>query len=110
MAAMRVGDGTEEGVEVGPLIEPRAIEKVERHVADAKAKGATVALDGTSEPSSRSAGPSSPCRGAAPVDGGRAVTPRVKARRRLGSGALTISSAPSATDLRASIPFASSRP
>jgi succinate-semialdehyde dehydrogenase / glutarate-semialdehyde dehydrogenase len=46
MAAMRVGDGTEEGVEVGPLIEPRAIEKVERHVADARQKGATVALGG----------------------------------------------------------------
>ena len=46
MAAMKVGDGTQEGVEVGPLIEPKAIEKVERHVADAKAKGATVALGG----------------------------------------------------------------
>jgi succinate-semialdehyde dehydrogenase/glutarate-semialdehyde dehydrogenase len=46
MAAMKVGDGTEEGVEVGPLIEPRAIEKVERHVADAREKGATVALGG----------------------------------------------------------------
>jgi succinate-semialdehyde dehydrogenase / glutarate-semialdehyde dehydrogenase len=46
MAAMKVGDGTEEGVEVGPLIEPRAIDKVERHVADAREKGATVALGG----------------------------------------------------------------
>jgi succinate-semialdehyde dehydrogenase/glutarate-semialdehyde dehydrogenase len=46
LAAMKVGDGTEEGVEVGPLIEPKAIEKVERHVADAKEKGATVALGG----------------------------------------------------------------
>lgn len=46
MAAMKVGDGTEEGVEVGPLIEPKAVEKVERHVADAKEKGATVALGG----------------------------------------------------------------
>ena len=46
MAAMKVGDGTEDGVEVGPLIEPRAVEKVERHVADAKAKGATVTLGG----------------------------------------------------------------
>ena len=46
MAAMKVGDGTQEGVEVGPLIEPRAIDKVERHVADAKEKGATVALGG----------------------------------------------------------------
>ena len=46
MAAMRVGDGMQEGVEVGPLIEPKAIDKVERHVADARAKGATVALGG----------------------------------------------------------------
>ena len=46
MAAMKVGDGLEEGVEVGPLIEPKAIEKVERHVADAKEKGATVLLGG----------------------------------------------------------------
>ena len=46
MAAMKVGDGMEEDVEVGPLIEPKAIDKVERHVADAKAKGATVALGG----------------------------------------------------------------
>jgi succinate-semialdehyde dehydrogenase/glutarate-semialdehyde dehydrogenase len=46
MATMKVGDGMEEGVEVGPLIEPRAIDKVERHVADAREKGATVALGG----------------------------------------------------------------
>ena len=46
LAAMKVGDGMEEGVEVGPLIEPKAIDKVERHIADAKSKGATVALGG----------------------------------------------------------------
>ena len=46
MAAMKVGDGMEEGIEVGPLIEPKAIDKVERHVADAREKGATVALGG----------------------------------------------------------------
>ena len=46
LAAMKVGDGMEEGVEVGPLIEARAVEKVERHVADAKDKGAKVALGG----------------------------------------------------------------
>ncbi len=46
MAAMKVGDGMQEGVEVGPLIEPKAIDKVERHVADAREKGATVALGG----------------------------------------------------------------
>ncbi len=46
MAAMKVGDGMEEGVGVGPLIEPKAIDKVERHVADAKQKGAEVTLGG----------------------------------------------------------------
>ena len=46
LAAMKVGDGLDESVEVGPLIEPKAIEKVERHVADAKEKGAKVALGG----------------------------------------------------------------
>ncbi len=46
LAAMKVGDGLDESVEVGPLIEPKAIEKVERHVADAKEKGARVVLGG----------------------------------------------------------------
>ena len=46
MAQMKVGDGLQEDVEVGPLIEPKAIEKVERHVADAMEKGAKVVLGG----------------------------------------------------------------
>lgn len=46
MSLMKVGSGLEEGVEVGPLIEVKALEKVERHVADAKERGATVALGG----------------------------------------------------------------
>jgi len=46
MAAMQVGDGMEEGIEVGPLIEPKAIDKVERHVSDARKKGAKVVLGG----------------------------------------------------------------
>jgi len=43
---MKVGDGLEEDVTVGPLIEPKAVDKVERHVADAKEKGARVILGG----------------------------------------------------------------
>ena len=46
LGGMKVGDGFEEGVEVGPLIEPKALEKVERHVADAKEKGAEVLTGG----------------------------------------------------------------
>ena len=42
---MRVGDGLE-GADLGPLIGPEAVEKVERHVADAVAKGAEVVLGG----------------------------------------------------------------
>ncbi len=46
MAALRVGPGTEEGVDVGPLIDDRGYEKVSAHVADAVAKGAAVATGG----------------------------------------------------------------
>jgi succinate-semialdehyde dehydrogenase / glutarate-semialdehyde dehydrogenase len=42
----KVGNGFEDGVNQGPLIEPSAIEKVERHVQDAVAKGARVLTGG----------------------------------------------------------------
>ena len=45
-AAMKVGDGLEEGVEQGPIIDNQGLAKVERHVADAIAKGATVLTGG----------------------------------------------------------------
>ena len=45
-AAMKVGDGLEEGVEQGPIIDGQGLAKVERHVADAIAKGATVLTGG----------------------------------------------------------------
>src|SRR5690606_6680120 len=38
-AAMKVGNGFEEGVVQGPLIDERAVAKVEEHIADALAKG-----------------------------------------------------------------------
>jgi succinate-semialdehyde dehydrogenase / glutarate-semialdehyde dehydrogenase len=41
-----VGAGIEPGVTIGPLIEAAAIAKVEEHIADATAKGATVTLGG----------------------------------------------------------------
>ncbi len=44
--SMKVGDGLDEGVIVGPLINEDAVEKVEAHIADAIAKGATVTTGG----------------------------------------------------------------
>lgn len=49
VAAMKVGDGLEPGVELGPLINPEAGAKVQEHIADAKAKGATVILGDTND-------------------------------------------------------------
>lgn len=46
VAALKVGPGTEAGVVLGPLIDAKAVEKVQEHVADAVAKGASVALGG----------------------------------------------------------------
>ncbi len=42
----KVGNGFEDGVNQGPLIEASAVEKVERHVQDAIAKGARVLTGG----------------------------------------------------------------
>ncbi len=44
--AMKVGDGLDAGVDLGPLINTDAIEKVQEHVADATKKGGTVLLGG----------------------------------------------------------------
>lgn len=44
--AMKVGAGTEEGVTIGPLIDEDAVKKVEEHVADALAQGATLVTGG----------------------------------------------------------------
>ena len=46
VAGLRVGNGLEEGTQQGPLIDMRAVEKVEEHIADAVGKGATVAVGG----------------------------------------------------------------
>jgi Aldehyde dehydrogenase family len=46
VAELRVGDGFEDGVEIGPLIDEAACQKVEAHIADALAKGATIAVGG----------------------------------------------------------------
>ena len=44
--AMKVGDGREDGVEQGPMIDMDAVEKVEAFVEDARAKGAEIATGG----------------------------------------------------------------
>jgi succinate-semialdehyde dehydrogenase/glutarate-semialdehyde dehydrogenase len=46
MAALRVGDGTEDGVDVGPLIDENGLEKVTSLVVDAVDRGATVLTGG----------------------------------------------------------------
>jgi len=43
---LKVGRGTGEGVQVGPLINDEAVEKVERHVADARDRGGRVLVGG----------------------------------------------------------------
>ncbi|WP_312791831.1 NAD-dependent succinate-semialdehyde dehydrogenase [Diaphorobacter nitroreducens] len=42
----KVGNGFEDGVNQGPLIEPAAVDKVQRHLDDAVAKGASVVTGG----------------------------------------------------------------
>ncbi|ONN64887.1 NADP-dependent succinate-semialdehyde dehydrogenase [Herbaspirillum sp. VT-16-41] len=43
---LAVGDGMQGGVTIGPLIDEKAVQKAEEHVADALAKGARVATGG----------------------------------------------------------------
>jgi succinate-semialdehyde dehydrogenase / glutarate-semialdehyde dehydrogenase len=46
VSVLRVGDGLAGITDQGPLIDAKAVAKVEEHVADALSKGATVALGG----------------------------------------------------------------
>ena len=39
VSAMKVGDGIEEGTQIGPLIDADAVDKVENHLADADGEG-----------------------------------------------------------------------
>lgn len=45
-SGLKVGDGREAGAVIGPLIEEAAIEKCERHIADAVSRGATLLAGG----------------------------------------------------------------
>jgi succinate-semialdehyde dehydrogenase/glutarate-semialdehyde dehydrogenase len=48
LAQVRVGSGLDEGVTLGPMIDARAIAKIEAHVEDARDQGAKVVLGGKS--------------------------------------------------------------
>jgi succinate-semialdehyde dehydrogenase / glutarate-semialdehyde dehydrogenase len=43
---LKMGNGMEEGVQIGPLIDESAVDKVEEHVQDAVSKGAKIAAGG----------------------------------------------------------------
>ena len=47
---LTVGDGMTPGVSIGPLIDEKALEKVERHVKDALDKGAEIVTGGKQSP------------------------------------------------------------
>jgi succinate-semialdehyde dehydrogenase/glutarate-semialdehyde dehydrogenase len=49
-AALRVGDGMAAGTELGPLIDDKAVRKVEDHIADAVAQGARLLTGGKRHP------------------------------------------------------------
>src|SRR5690606_10797029 len=50
VSKLRVGDGLAGETDQGPLIDTKALEKVEAHVADALAKGASVVIGGKRHP------------------------------------------------------------
>lgn len=50
VAQMKVGNGLEPGVQIGPLIDDGAVEKVEEHLRDAVAGGAKVLAGGKRHP------------------------------------------------------------
>jgi succinate-semialdehyde dehydrogenase/glutarate-semialdehyde dehydrogenase len=45
--ALKIGNGTEAGTDIGPMIEAKALDKVESHIEDAVSKGATLIHGGT---------------------------------------------------------------
>jgi succinate-semialdehyde dehydrogenase/glutarate-semialdehyde dehydrogenase len=57
VGALKVGPATEADSQIGPMINARAVEKIERHVQDAVARGARVVVGGERLRSARCAGP-----------------------------------------------------
>ena len=48
VAELKVGNGLDNGIQQGPMIDAAAVEKVEEHIADALAKGAKILTGGSS--------------------------------------------------------------
>ncbi len=46
VSQLKVGNGADEGIQQGPLIDQNAVEKVESHIEDAKSKGARIISGG----------------------------------------------------------------
>ena len=46
ISALKVGDGTAEGIEIGPMISDAAVAKVRDHLSDAQDRGATIVTGG----------------------------------------------------------------
>ena len=46
VSKLHIGDGLDNGVTIGPLIDEKAVAKVEEHIADAPEKGARVVCGG----------------------------------------------------------------
>ncbi len=51
-AKLVVGNGMDDGVTIGPLINQAAVNKVQRHIEDARAKGATLVMGGDTKSNS----------------------------------------------------------
>jgi succinate-semialdehyde dehydrogenase/glutarate-semialdehyde dehydrogenase len=56
VGSLKVGDGFDEGVNLGPLIDDQALAKVQRHISDATAKGARIVVGGERVASGSNAG------------------------------------------------------
>jgi succinate-semialdehyde dehydrogenase/glutarate-semialdehyde dehydrogenase len=50
VATLQVGNGMDTGVTIGPLIDHKALSKMEAHITDALARGATVVIGGQRHP------------------------------------------------------------
>lgn len=53
VSQLKMGDGLEEGVTIGPLINTAAVEKVKRHIDDATSKGARIISGEVPDPQSQ---------------------------------------------------------